>query len=274
MTDILKDEIIALYASEPDLLSLPEVLFGCVARLIGADVVSYAEQHDRTQELRALLSVADDPAKRAQAMAAFARNMHSHPFWQYNPAFFGARALRESDFFSDAEFFNLPMAKEAFLPSGAHRIMAMPMQHDGYSLVIVGHRVVGRPPFSDDERDRLQAFRPHILRSYRQAQQRTLAALTPTARLSLAFPRLTPRQLAVASRLIDGRSYEEIALVLGIGVDAVKAHVKAIYRTIGSNNGRAAAAIAHTVLPFAEMPPLWKVSKNVWGMSSARRPGR
>ncbi|MGY4222834.1 hypothetical protein ACVMIH_000195 [Bradyrhizobium sp. USDA 4503] len=48
---------------------------------------------------------------------------------------------------------------------------------------------------SDEERDRMQGFRPHILRGYRQAQERTLAALTPSDRLRLAFPALTPRQI-------------------------------------------------------------------------------
>ncbi|WP_456860413.1 hypothetical protein [Bradyrhizobium sp. USDA 4503] len=41
----------------------------------------------------------------------------------------------------------------------------------------------------------MQGFRPHILRGYRQAQERTLAALTPSDRLRLAFPALTPRQI-------------------------------------------------------------------------------
>ncbi|WFP74439.1 helix-turn-helix transcriptional regulator [Mesorhizobium sp. WSM4906] len=272
--ELLKDEIIALYAAEPDLAELPAVLFGSVARLIGADVVSYAEHHHRSREFRSLLSVDDDPQNRARAVEAFARHMLSHPFWQYDPAFYGERALRESDFFSDEEFFGLPMAKEAFLPSGAHRMMAVVMEHEGYSLLIVGHRVVGRPPFSDEERDRLQAYRPHILRSYRQAQQRTLARVKPAERLGLAFPSLTARQLEVASGLIEGRSYEEIASALGIGVDAVKAHVKAIYRTIGSSNGRVAATIAHTVLPFAVMPPLWKVGSGAWGGSAQQRSSR
>jgi hypothetical protein len=43
-------------------------------------------------------------------MQAFARHRHSHPFWQYDPVFYGERALGESDFFTDDEFVELPMA--------------------------------------------------------------------------------------------------------------------------------------------------------------------
>lgn len=104
-----------------------------------------------------------------------------------------------------------------------------------------------------------------MLRSYRQAQERTLAKLTPAERLRLAFPDLTPRQLEVASLIASGKSNEEIAIILGTGIDAVKAHVKAIYGKIGSDNRRAMVAIAHTVPPFAKLPPLWKLDLEAWG---------
>lgn len=262
---LLKDEIIRLYESEPDLIGLPGILFAGVARLVEADVVSYAEFHHQSKDFRALVSVEDDPERRAQAMQAFARHAHTHPFWQYDPAFFGERALRESDFFSDAEFAELPIAREAFLPSNAHRMMAIVMEHDGYVVTLVGHRVTNRPPFSDRQRDRLEAFRPHVLRNYRQAQQRTLEKLTPSERLRLAYPDLTPRQLEVASWLALGKSNDEIAAILGVGIDAIKAHMKAIYSKIGSDNRQETVVIAHTVPPFARMPPLWKLDNGAWG---------
>jgi DNA-binding CsgD family transcriptional regulator len=261
----LDAEIIRLYESEPDLHALPGLLFASVGRLIDAEVVSFSEFHHASQDFRALVSVEDDPEKRARAMQAFARYRHSHPFWQYDPAFYGERALRESDFFNEDEFAALPMAREAFLPSGARRMMAIVLQHADYLVTVVGHRVIDRPPFSDLDRDRLEAFRPHILRSYRQAQGRTLAKLTPADRLRLAFPALTPRQIEVASWIAQGKSNDEIAGILDIGVDAIKAHVKAINSKIDSDSRRAAIVIAHTAPPFANLPPLWKLDLNAWG---------
>lgn len=257
--------VIHLYEAEADLHSLPSVLFEIVGRLVDADVVSFTEFHHPSADFRALVSVDDDPERRAQAMQAFARHMQSHPFWLHDPAFYGERALRESDFFSDEEFFELPMAKEVFLPSNARHIMGIVLEQASHVVSISCHRVIGRAPFSDIDRDRLQALRPHILRCYRQAQERTLAKLTPTDRLRLAFPALTPRQIEVASWIAHGKTNDEIASILGVGLDAIKAHIKAINSKVDSDSRRAAIVIAYTAPPFADMPPLWKLDLKSWG---------
>ncbi|MBS7544197.1 helix-turn-helix transcriptional regulator [Ancylobacter oerskovii] len=267
----LAQEIVRLYEAEPDLLALPRALFAGVGRLIDADVVTYSEFHHSSGEFRSVLSVEDDPSRRNQALAAFGRHMHSHPFWLGDPAFFGDRALRESDFFSEEEYVALPIAREVFLPSGSRHMMSIVMQHEDYVLTVGGHRVVGREPFSDAQRDRLEAYRPHVLRSYRQARQRTLAALTPTDRLRIAFPELTPRQLEVASWIANGKSNEDIATILGVGVDTVKAHVKAIHAKLGADGRLAIAVIAYTIPPFERMPPLWRIGEDVW---AGHGPGR
>ncbi|WP_373377789.1 LuxR C-terminal-related transcriptional regulator [Cupriavidus nantongensis] len=251
-----RDEVISLYEQEPDLLALPDVLFPSVARLTDGDVVSYAEFHHRSREFRELVSV-DEPAARAHGRQAFARHRHSHPFWQYDPAFYGERALRESDFFNDDEFMALPMAREALLPSNARRLLAIVFQHEGYAVTVTSFRVSGSPPFSDGDRDRLQALRPHLLRCYRQAQQRTVARLGPAERLRLAFPTLTPRQLEVCGWLAQGKSNEDIATILGVSVDTVKVHARVIYDKVGTGGRHGVVALAHTVPPFAQWPPLW-----------------
>ena len=261
----LMEETIRLYEHEPDLQNLPSILFDTVARLIDADVVTYAEFHHKSKDFRALVSVGDDPAARGAGMAAYARHMHSHPFWQNTPEFYGDQALRESDFFDEETYLNLPIVKEVFLPSRARRIMKMIIAHDDYVVDIAGFRVIGRPAFSDLERDRLVAFRPHIVRSYRQAQERTLAKLTPINRLRITFPQLSPRQLEVASWVVQGKSNEDIATILDVGIDTVKAHVKALYSRIGAEGRLAAAVIAHTTPPFSELPPLWKLTSSAWG---------
>lgn len=270
-------EIVALYEAEPDLIQLPSALFAGVGRLIDAEVVVYSEFHRSSGEFRSVMSMEDDTSRRMTAMAAFARHMHSHAFWSFDPDFFGERALRESDFFSDEEFLALPIAREVFLPSLARRVMSIVMRHGDYVLAVSGHRVIGRPAFSDTERDRLEAYRSHVLRSYRQAHERTLAAFTPADRLRIAFPELTPRQLEVASWIASGKSNEDIAAILDVGIDTVKAHVKAIHTKIGANGRLTIAVIAHTIPPFARMPPLWRLGGDVWaggGRPAGRAPRR
>lgn len=266
----LLEEIIRLYEAEPTLRTLPQAVFDGVARLTDASVVSFTEHHGSTQEFRALMSMEDDPALRARAVQAFARHMHSHPFWLVSPVFYGERALRESDFFSDEEYFALPIAQEAFLPSRAHRQMTIVMPHNDYVVTVTAHRVVGRPPFSDGERDRLQAYRSHLLRCYRQAQERTLARLPAAERLRHAFPELTLRQLAVAAEIAKGKSNEDIAAALCINIETVKAHAKAVYDKIGADTRHAAAVIAHTIVPFTRLPPLWTLDAEAWGGGAPR----
>lgn len=268
----LLQEIVRLYESEPDLLALPGVVFDGVARLVDADVVTYTEFDYRNGDFRSLMSIDDDPVQRNAALAAFVRYRDSHPFWQGDPAFFGARALRESDFFGEDEFMSLPIAREVFLPSRARRIMSILLQHGDYALSISAHRLVGRAAYSDRQRDLLQAYRPHLLRVYRQAQRRIIDRLRPAERLRYAFPDLTPRQVEVAAALALGLSNDRIAAELGVSLDTVKAHLKAIFGKIGTDSRLAVAAIAHTVQPFSQMPPLWKLGTGAWSATAGPRP--
>jgi len=261
----LLQEIVRLYEAEPDLLALPGILFESVTRLTGADLVGWTEVHHRTGDLRAMLSVEDDPSRRKTAFEAYARHAGSHPFWHQDPAFYGERAVRESDIFTDEEFMALPMAREVFLPSGARRIMGVVMQQGEYSLNLSAHRVIGRPAYSDAERDRLQVYRAHVLRVYRQAQQRTVDKLSSADRLHFAFPELTQRQLEAAVWLAQGKSNEAIAAAMNVSLDTVKAHLKAIFSKIGADSRLALARLVHTVPPFSQMPPLWKLPIETWG---------
>jgi len=266
----LHQQIVRLYESEADLLELPQVLFTTLRELVEADVVTYTELHHASGSFRSLVSVDDDPHRRSSTMEAYASHMHSHPFWSCDPDFFGDRALRSSDVFGEAEYLALPIVQRALLPCGVRHIITIVMRQDGYALSLAGHRVAGRPPFSDADRDNLQAFRAHAVRAYRQAQQRTLAKLAPAERLRFAFPELSERQLEVATWVAEGKSNEEIATILSIGVDTVKAHLKALLNKLGVESRLGAAILAYTAPPFTALPPLWTMPVRAWG---ERTPG-
>jgi DNA-binding CsgD family transcriptional regulator len=262
---VLLQEIVRLYEAEPDLLALPNLLFEGVIRLTDADVVGWTEVHHRSGELRALLSMEDDPDRRKAAFEAYARHAGTHPFWQKDPGFFGERAVRESDVYTDEEFMAHPMAREVFLPANARRIMEVVILHGEYSLNLSAHRVIGRAAYSDAERDRLQVYRGHVLRVYRQAQQRTVEKLSPQDRLRYAFPALTRRQVEAAVWLAQGKSNEAIAEAMNVSLDTVKAHLKTIFSKIGTDSRLALAKLVHTTPPFSQMPPLWKLPLETWG---------
>ena len=265
-----QQRLVELYAAEPDLHSLPREVFACLELAVagdagGCDVAGFGEFHLASGEFRVEYSQVDpDPQRRAQGVAAYAKHAGSHPFWGSDPAFFGERALRESDFFSDEEFMALPIAREVFLPSHAHRQMkAVVMQH-GYALSISAHRTVGKPAFSDAERDRMQELRRHLAILYRQALERTAQSLPPAEKLIHLCPDLTPRQRDVARLLADGKSNEAIAQLLGVRLDTVKSHVRMVFDKLGVDDRLGAALAVHRRAPFSRLPPMWTLPGSRW----------
>jgi len=263
----LNQALVGLYSSDLDLHALPPAIFGSVAGLIACEQVTYGEFHAASGDFRTLYlhNPPQQDGQRAASLDAYNRLAASHPFWQPDPAFFGERALRESDFFSDEQFMALPIAREVFLPFGAHRQMGIVIALHGYVLTLSCHRIVGKPAFSDGERDLLQALRGHVERLYRLALERTAASLAPAERLPYLCPDLTRRQRDVALLLLESKSNEAIAQALSVSVETVKSHVRTLYDKLGVED-RLAAAVAILQRPlFAELPPLWTLAGTYWG---------
>jgi len=259
--------LVRLYSADLDLHALPQAVFDGVAELIPVEQVTYGEFHGASGDFRTLFlrNPPQEDSQRAVSLEAYRRHAASHPFWQHDPAFFGERALRESDFFSDEQFANLPIAREVFLPFGAHRQMGIVIALHGYVLAVTCHRVVGRPAFDDGERDVLQALRQHIERLYRQALERTAAQLSPGERITYLCPDLTRRQREVALLLVESHSNEAIAQAMNISIETVKTHVRALYDKLDVED-RLAAAVAILQRPlFSVLPPLWSLPGSYWG---------
>ena len=263
--------LIDLYAAEPDLHALPREVFACIEAAADCEVAGFSEFHYGSGEFRVEYSRADsDPQRRATTTAAYLKHAGSHPFWGKDPAFFGERALRESDFFSDEEFMRLPIAHEVFLPANAHRQMTAMIVQEGYAVSISAHRVVGRPAFSDTERDRMQELRGHVARVYRQALERTVQSMAPVERLIHLCPDLSPRQREVARWIAAGKSNEAIAELLGIRLDTVKSHVRSVFEKLGVDDRLGAALAVHRRPPFTQLPPMWTLPGSRWSPAGLR----
>lgn len=263
--------LVDLYAAEPDLHTIAGEVFSCTELAADCDMVGYSEFHLGSGEFRVEYSHPDpDPQRRATTTAAYLRHAGSHPFWGRDPAFFGERALRESDFFSDAQYMELPIAREVFLPANAHRQMATMIVQEGYAVAISAHRVLGRPAFSDAERDRMQELRGHVARVYRQALERTVQSMPPVERLLHLCPDLSPRQREVARWIAAGKSNESIAELLGIRLDTVKSHVRGVFEKLGVDDRLAAALAVHQRPPFTQLPPMWTLPGSRWSPAGLR----
>ena len=75
--------------------------------------------------------------------------------------------------------------------------------------------------------------------------ERTLSpAIRSQLRSSTLLPDLTPRQLEILSYVAKGLNNREIAPLIGIGPDCVKAHLKTAFARLGATSRSEAVAIA------------------------------
>ena len=229
-----------------DLDRFPYVVFDLVKRLIDADAVGYGEIDPIEGSARGLHS--EYTPKRLAGMKAYAGLMKSHPFWQADPRFFGCRALKSSDFFSQRQYRETPVGRELMVPNGVHHNISFVFVSRGRIIGIAAYRI-GHLDFDETERAKLEAFRPMVQAAYENARLRSLMALPPIKRLQLAFPNLTPRQAEIAAWLAEGKSNEVIALLLGIGPETVKSHLKAIFVKLGVEDRFAAGMLGWSAVP-------------------------
>ncbi|MBV8280149.1 MAG: helix-turn-helix transcriptional regulator [Verrucomicrobia bacterium] len=186
-------------------------------------------------------------------MKAYAGLMKTHPFWQADPKFFGRQALKSSDFFSQRQYRETPVGSELMVPNGVHYNIGFVFLNRGRIIGIAAYRI-GHLDFDETERAKLEAFRPIAQAAYENARLRSLMALSPIRRLQLAFPSLTPRQAEIAAWLAEGKSNEVIALLLGIGPETVKSHLKAIFAKLNVEDRFAAGMLGWSAVP-EHVPP-------------------
>jgi DNA-binding CsgD family transcriptional regulator len=245
------DASVELHEAEADLDRFPYVVFNLVKRLIDADVVGYGEMDPIEGSARGLHS--DYSPEKLAGMKAYAGLMKTHPFWQADPRFFGHRALKSSDFFSQRQYRETPVGSELMVPNGVHYNIGFVFLNRGRIIGIAAYRI-GHLDFNETERAKLEAFRPMMQAAYENARLRSLIALSPLRRLQLAFPNLTPRQAEIAAWLAEGKSNEVIALLLGIGPETVKSHLKAIFVKLGVEDRFAAGMLGWSAAP-EHIPP-------------------
>ena len=209
--------------------AFPAAVLSVIPDLIGCDSASFNDLELSTGRFRVLARPADDDPELERA---FARFVHQHPVI----AHFGATGDTEShaisDFLDPVEFRRLGIYGDFFAYLGVDDQLSTSL------LAMDGGQVIGVAlnrscPFSDQDRALLNAFRPHLVTAYHNAQSfsRACAArgdeeLCATA--NAAMGSLTDRQLDVLRLIAAGRSNAVVGAELGISAATVKKHVEHI----------------------------------------------
>ena len=100
--------------------------------------------------------------------------------------------------------------------AGADGYLLKRTPHDEL-LVHVGHVIAGGSPLS-------AAVARTVLGALRVATPRPTDAAPPAG--------LSPREHQVLCRLVDGRSYKQVAADLDVGIDTVRTYVRSLYRKL------------------------------------------
>jgi len=213
-----------------------------LARLVPSELATLSICELDTGHRRVVSDVAG--ALSRDQVEAFDRHFHVHPLVRAhgrNPA---AVTRRISDLVPAARFRATPLYNEYYRPIGIEHAMAAPIHVHRHMLVSFVFNRGGRD-FTERERARLEAVRPHLGNLYRLSDEIEGARAAwgvPALASRTTQAHLTAREREVLEWIAAGKTDRDIADILGISPRTVHKHLQRIYEKLGVENRTAAAA--------------------------------
>jgi DNA-binding CsgD family transcriptional regulator len=258
---ILNEALPHLY-QETELARLPQVFVDVLARVVPAEshgvVVHDRARARRTWHLRP--AAADHEAR----VPGFFAHFHEFTPADYRKRTGTGEALALSDFVDRARMDRLAIYTDYYRPLGLADDLNINVK-DGHvticAAVMTSHR-----GFRDEEREALNALRPHFRQAWRTAAR--LAELSAQAssgfgraameaaadapawspeKLEVQFG-LTPREAEVLMWVAQGKTNPEVATILGIRPYTVRTHLERVFTKLGVETRHAASVRAIEVL--------------------------
>lgn len=249
------DILLSLYSAE-NLEDLRSRALAAVRREFGGELVCHNEINLTTGDSLSVLSdaIPDFPALRP----AFFEHVEQHPSVQHILRVNGAdpRALKTSDFVSQDRWRGSGLYAEFYRPLADVRFqLTIGQRFDDWLVFLAVSR--RHRDFTEDERARLAALRPHFIQAYRNAAARIeLARLRAEVAASkeaglrkgeaeifalMARFGLSRREAQVLRELARGRTNHEIAQALGMSLSTVKTRLESVFRRLQVSTRTAAA---------------------------------
>jgi DNA-binding CsgD family transcriptional regulator len=227
------------------LLDLQELCHGMLRALREAVPAEWCALNELPANLPHTISLAEPPAP-PQLHVAFAKYGLQNPLAAHFLQTKNGRALRFSDLVTRRELHRLELYREVYSPLGVEYQIA-------FTLPSGSHQVLGialsrsRRDFTATERDLLNLVRPYLIQAYRNALAHTELAHGAGRQIvldDLTALGLTRRQAEVLRLVAMGRSDQDAAAALGIGVRTAQKHLEHCYRALGVNGRSQAARLA------------------------------
>lgn len=190
-------------------------------------------------------SLVDPPLPQA-LHEIWARYMHQNPLLLYMLESRNGTPRRLSEMISSEDLHALDLYRYLYGPLSLEFQIAFTLPQDPPRMLgIALNRKGSSGDFSDADRDLLNAARPYLIQSYRNAvafeSLRTAVGAEALASALLAAG-LTTREADVIALLARGRSNADLAATLGISTRTAEKHVQNSFRKLGVKSRSAAAA--------------------------------
>lgn len=247
-------EVLPLLYQETNVTRLPEVFVDVLARLLPGEshgvVIHDHAARQRRWHLRP--AAADHEA----LVPGFFANFHEFTPAAHRHSTGTGEALALSDFVSRARLDRLAIYADYYRRLGLADDLNINVTHGRATLCAAVLR--SRRGFRGDERETMNALRPHFRQAWSNAESLARRAppdhaATPPApeqsaeRLEVRYG-LTPRESDVLIWVAQGKTNPEIATILGIRPYTVRTHLERVFLKLGVETRHAAGLRALEVL--------------------------
>jgi DNA-binding CsgD family transcriptional regulator len=180
----------------------------------------------------------------AGAFEAFGRHMRAHEPMRFNPDCYGGKPYSLRDFYSQRALENTDFYQEIYHPLRfADQCFAHVPSNAG-EVVFVGLFRDGGMAFDTADKELLAALQPHLINAHRLAQAVSAGRELPLSPELFCRAGFTPRESEVLFWLTQGKTTNDIAALLRIRSDSVRAHITTLYDKLGVGHRASAATRA------------------------------
>jgi DNA-binding CsgD family transcriptional regulator len=143
-----------------------------------------------------------------------------------------------SDFFSARQFRDLPLYTEAYRPFGLSNHLCIPVTGEAGAAIHCSVQRNGGADFNERDRAVIAQLQPHLAAARALARERPGGGVVSP--VSFRHLGLTPRETEVFHWLVEGKRNAEIAAILRLRLQTVKAHVAEIFGKLRVENRHSA----------------------------------
>jgi len=236
----LSQACLELYQPNMTLGNFPERTFSFLDQLVPSEMIAFGSMDEETKQLE--IGFNKTVPSWDEAMESFGQVMGNYDLFNWNPEVNGGKPFCRSDYFSDRQFRNLDVYHDVYRVLGIDNHCAVYVPSGPGEISFYGIERSGGPDFSSEERTLLEIAQTHLGNARDLVLTRSRMGEDHEASPELlTLSGLTIREADVLFWISEGKSNDEIALLLNLQLYTVKGYVKTIFQKIGAPNRLAAA---------------------------------